>query len=165
MRASGTASRTRPSASSMARATPSIGRPGATAIFAATSSSSGPMYCVRMWMTRCTESPASRPDTILSSTGAETPSPISRLFISMIRMTAMTPSRMPMAMVPSASKTGLPVTTDSPTPSRARTSPIRAPKSSSSTTGSSGTLDWRMNCHQVRLPLILRDSTMAVRNE
>ncbi len=53
----------------------------------------------------------------------------------------------------------------SPTPSRARTSPIRAPKSSSSTTGSSGDFDWRMKLHQLSLPLSGRDSAIAVRKE
>ena len=61
----------------------------------------------------------------------------------------MTPSSTPIAIVPSASNTGLPVSTVSPTPSRAKTSPIRAPKSSSSTTGSSGDFDWRMKPHQL----------------
>ncbi len=77
----------------------------------------------------------------------------------------MTPSSRPIAIVPSASKTGSPVSTVSPTPSSASTSPTSAPRSSSSTTGSSGTLDWRMNCHQVPSPFSGRDSTIAVRNE
>ena len=77
----------------------------------------------------------------------------------------MTPSRMPIAMVPRASNTAFPVSTASPTPSRARTSPIRAPKSSSSTTGSSGDFDWRMKPHQLSLPLSGRDSLIAVRKE
>ena len=42
---------------------------------------------------------------------------------------------------------------------------MSAPKSSSSTTGSSGVVDWRMNCHQDRRPLSSRDSWIAVRNE
>ena len=53
-----------------------------------------------------------------------------------------------MPIVPSASNTASPVSSVSPTPSSASTSPISAPKSSSSTTGSSGVVDWRMNCHQ-----------------
>ena len=100
-----------------------------------------------------------------SSTGAAAPSPMSRLFISTIKMTAMMPSRIPIAIVPSASKTLLPVSTLSPTPSRASTSPTSAPRSSSSTTGSSGLLDCRMNCHQVPVPFNGRDSCIAVRNE
>ena len=42
------------------------------------------------------------------------PSPMSRLFISMIRMTAMTPSSTPMQIVPTASHTGSPVITREP---------------------------------------------------
>ena len=42
---------------------------------------------------------------------------------------------------------------------------MSAPKSSSSTTGSSGVVAWRMNCHQDRPPLRPRDSWIAVRNE
>ena len=52
-----------------------------------------------------------------------------------------------------------------PTPSSASASPISAAKSSSSTTGSSGTLARRMNCTQLASPLSSRDSAMAVRND
>ncbi|OLT15763.1 hypothetical protein BJF78_16135 [Pseudonocardia sp. CNS-139] len=113
---------------------------------------------------RCT-SPVSIADVIVESTGGAAPSPMSRLFISMIRMIAITPSSTPMEIVPNASKTGSPVSTLSPTPSSARTRPTSAPRSSSSTTGSSGTFDWRMNCHHVLSPLSGRDSWIAVRKE
>ena len=63
------------------------------------------------------------------------------------------------------SKTPLPVISVSPTPSSAKTRPISAAKSSSSTTGSSGTREWRMKPTHELLPRILVVSTIAVRNE
>ena len=45
------------------------------------------------------------------------------------------------------------------------TRPIRAPRSSSTTTGSSGFFERRMNCHQLASPLIGRASWIAVRND
>ena len=53
----------------------------------------------------------------------------------------------------------------SPTPNSARTSPISAAKSSSSTTGSSGARARRMNATQDAPPSSGRVSRMAVRNE
>ena len=88
---------------------------------------------------------------------------MSRLFISTIRITAITPSSAPMATVPMPSHTGLPVITVSPTPSNANSRPISAPVSSSSTTGNSGLREFRMNRHQLALPFSGRDSTIAVR--
>ena len=61
------------------------------------------------------------------------------------------------------SQTGLPVITVRPTPASAKTRPISAPVSSSSTTGSSGLREVRMNRHQLPLPFNGRDSTIAVR--
>jgi hypothetical protein len=43
--------------------------------------------------------------------------------------------------------------------------PTSAPRSSRSTTGSSGFFERRMNCHQEASPRTLFDSTIAVRNE
>ena len=88
---------------------------------------------------------------------------MSRLCISIIRMTAMTPSSTPIATVPMPSHTGSPVSIVSPTPASASTRPINAPVSSSSTTGSSGLRDVRMKRHQLTDPLSGRDSTIAVR--
>ena len=48
---------------------------------------------------------------------------------------------------------------------RAMTRPVSAPKSSRRTTGSSGCLARRMNCHHERSPLRGRDSMTAVRND
>ncbi len=94
---------------------------------------------------------------------AVAPSPISRLCISTIRMTAITPSSAPIIIVPIPSQIASPVSMVKPTPSSAKTRPISAPVSSSSTTGSSGLRDRRMNCHQLLPPLSGRDSTIAVR--
>ena len=55
-------------------------------------------------------------------------------------------SRMPMHRVPMPSQTPSSVARARPTPTSARTRPMRAPKSSSRTTGSSGALARRMNC-------------------
>ena len=57
----------------------------------------------------------------------------------------------PMATVPTPSQTGFPVSTVSPTPPSQYQTDQR-PVSSSSTTGSSGLRDRRMNCHQVLAP-------------
>ena len=74
-------------------------------------------------------------------------------------------SRVPMHRVPMPSQTPLSVASAMPTPSRARTRPIRAPKSSSRTTGSSGALARRMNSIQDSVPRVWLDSLMAVRKE
>ena len=68
-----------------------------------------------------------------------------------------------MPTVPMPSHTGSPVSTVSPTPASANTRPISAPVSSSSTTGSSGLREVRMNRHQLPVPFSGRDSTIAVR--
>ena len=60
----------------------------------------------------------------------------------------MTTSSTPMAIEPTASQRGSPVKWARTTPPRARNRPISAPMSSSSTTGSSGCFDRRMNVHQ-----------------
>ena len=52
-----------------------------------------------------------------------------------------------------------------PTPSSANPRPIRAAKSSSRITGSSGCLARRMNCTNDASPLIFEVSMIAVRNE
>ena len=71
-----------------------------------------------------------------------------------------------MASVPTPSHTGSPVTWATLTAMRAMTRPTWAPRSSSSTTGSSGFFERRMNVHQLTCgSLTFRDSTMAVRNE
>ena len=64
----------------------------------------------------------------------------------------MIPSSRPMPRLPAASHRGLPVISARLTPASATTSPSSAPVSSSSTTGSSGLLEERMKCHQVRPP-------------
>ena len=57
----------------------------------------------------------------------------------------MTTSSAPMAQVAAPSKRGSPVTTARVIPVKANARPTRAPRSSSSTTGSSGLLERRMN--------------------
>ncbi len=70
-----------------------------------------------------------------------------------------------MARVPTPSQTPFPVVTASVTPTRAKTSPTRAPKSSSTTTISSGARACRMNCGQLWSPRLCADSCTAVRSE
>ena len=77
---------------------------------------------------------------------------MSRLCISTIRMTAIDAEQHTDARVPMPSQTGLPVSIVSPTPASANTRPISAPVSSSSTTGSSGLREVRMNRHQLPIP-------------
>jgi hypothetical protein len=70
-----------------------------------------------------------------------------------------------MATLPAASQRGSPVQAARATPASAITRPSSAPRSSSSTTGSSGFLEVRTNViHELR-PLSGRDATTAVRNE
>ena len=59
----------------------------------------------------------------------------------------------------------LPVMIVRPTPMRAKTRPMSAAMSSSSTTGSSGCLAWRTNATQLCLPRTWFDSCTAVRSE
>jgi hypothetical protein len=70
-----------------------------------------------------------------------------------------------MARVPKASHTGSPVTAASPTPARAKSRPISAAVSSSSTTASSGFLVVRMNDHQLWSPRSGSASRTAVRRD
>ena len=70
-----------------------------------------------------------------------------------------------MAMLPAASNRALPVSSARPTPASANTSPMSAPTSSSSTTGSSGTFARRMNDHHDSSPLTCLLSRTAVRSE
>ena len=65
------------------------------------------------------------------------------------RMIAITTSRTPIAIEPTASHRGCRSPRPSCRPTSARTSPISAPVSSSSTTGSSGDFALRMNHHQL----------------
>ena len=94
----------------------------ASAIFAPTSSSSGPRYWVRrvdqpVDVVGLLERRRGSPDPRRSVA----PSPISRLCISTIRITAITPSSTPMATVPMPSHTGSPVSIVRPDRRRART--------------------------------------------
>ena len=123
---------------STASAASETDRSGISSIFAPMSSSSGPMCSVRMWMRRFTLGSTSMAATIFCWSAVEAASPMSRPFISIARITAMTMSRTPMASVPTPSHTGSSVTWAMLTAARARTRPTRAPKSSSRTTGSSG---------------------------
>ena len=75
----------------------------------------------------------------------------------------MTSSNTPMAMVPRASQSRSPVIAASATPTSAKARPTSAPRSSSSTTGSSGLFAVRTKRHHDWSPLIFLDSTMAVR--
>jgi hypothetical protein len=70
--------------------------------------------------------------------------PISRLFISTARAIAIATRRTPIASVPRPSKSGLPVMIARATPAVAKNSPMSAPESSSSRTGSSGLREVRM---------------------
>ena len=70
-----------------------------------------------------------------------------------------------MAIVPYASKRGLSVTRAPTMLTSAIARPNNAPRSSSSTTGSSGTFAVRMNDHHDCGPFWMRDSRIAVRIE
>ena len=163
-RADGTAARTRSSAASIAVATSASERLAGIATFAATSSSSGPRCIVRRWITRSIPPPVSAA-TIESITRGAADSPSSRLLISTTSTQATLPSSTPIAIEPTPSQRALPVSAASPTPTSAKTSPISAAKSSSSTTTSSGVFECRMKPNQLSAPLTLADSMIAVRNE
>ena len=78
----------------------------------------------------------------------------------------MTTSSTPIAIEPTASQRGLPVTSAMIRPTSAKTRPISAPMSSSSTTGSSGDFELRMNHHQLfSFGLTWLASLTAVRSE
>ncbi|OIQ69409.1 hypothetical protein GALL_489890 [mine drainage metagenome] len=160
----GTAARVRASASSIAWATSAaVAAPG-TSIFSATSSSSGPRCIVRRWITEDTPGPTNA-TRIRSTTSRAADSPSSRDRVSTESTTAMITSRMPIPAVPPASHRPSPVASVMLTPPRASTSPTSAPKSSRSTTGSSGAFAPRMNATQDWDPRNRFDSATAVRNE
>ena len=92
-------------------------------------------------------------------------SPMRRLFISMARTTAMTPSNAPMAVVPTPSQNAFPVTTAVMTAVRAMTKPTSAPRSSRMTTGNSGDFERRMKRGHDAEPFTSRASWMAGRKE
>ena len=100
-----------------------------------------------------------------ATSSAVADSPSSSDFISVARMMAMVTSRRPIIAVPAASQRPLPVARVRTTPASAKTRPSRAPKSSSSTIGSSGALAVRTKPTQDRAPLCGRDSWIAVRKE
>ena len=118
-------------------------------IFAVTRISSGPMCCVRMWISRSTPSLASIAPTIEALASRPAASPISRPFISIISTTAMTINSTPMLIEPTASQRASPVVSAIAIPPSARRSPTWAPMSSSSTTGNSGCFVVRMKVHQL----------------
>ena len=70
-----------------------------------------------------------------------------------------------MASEPAPSHLPSPVSVASATPVKAKASPIRAARSSSRTTGSSGALVRRMKVPQLRLPRTLLASLIPVRSE
>ena len=70
-----------------------------------------------------------------------------------------------MPRLPRASNRELPVTAESDTPTSAKPSPISAPVSSSSTTGSSASFERRMNAIHDPAPLSARAWRTAVRSE
>ncbi len=128
MRAAGTARRTLVSTRLTASVTSTIDRPSTSSILAATSSSSGPRCWVRMCSRRVTLGSISMAAVMRCTSWSEADSPISRLFISMARIVAMTSSRMPMHSVPMPSHTASPVTSEVVTAARARTRPTSAPE-------------------------------------
>ncbi len=75
----------------------------------------------------------------------------------------MTPSSSPMRTEPTPSQTELSVTVASPSAASAMSRPTSAPESSSSSTGSSGALEPRMNCGHDAPSRSGLDSWMAVR--
>ena len=163
--AEGTAARRRCSAASIASATSAAVSRRPTAIFAATSSSSGPTCRVRRWMTRSMSGSSARAVRISASSSGSAPSPTSMLDTSKDRKTAITTSSTPIAIEPRPSQRPSPVTTAIVTPKRAKARPIRAPVSSSRTTGSSGWRASRTNCDSGLEPRDFFDSRKAVRSE
>ena len=99
---------------------------------------------------------------ILIDCSGNAPSPIKRLFVSIAKIIAINPSRTPIDNVPIPSQTAFPVTSAIRTHTNANTSPIRAPKSSRSTTGNSGMRDLLIKLFQEWSPLYKRDSLTAV---
>ena len=128
----------------MAWAMPADVRPGSSSSLAPTSSSSGPMCWVRMWMRRRTWGVPSMAAWMRRRSSGVADSPISSPFISTTRMRAMVTSSPPIARVAGPSQRGSSSTTARVTPVKAKTRPKSAPRSSSSTTGSSGLLERRM---------------------
>src|SRR5581483_8802017 len=164
-RAWGTPARTAASARSMTNAVSERGMAPSTAILATTRRSSGPRCSVRRWMTRSTPGVPSRAAQMAACTAGAAASPMRRLLVSTASTKAMQPSRAPMARLPTASKRGFPVSSARPMPTRAKARPSSAPVSSRRTTGSSGTLAWRMNSGHRRSPFSSRLSRTAVRSE
>ena len=136
-----------------------------TPIFAATRIVSGLMCTVRMWMTRRTSGPSSSAAMIICCISALAASPISRLLTSTARIAAAVASSKPMPSEPAPSHRPLPVSQDRVTPANANASPIRAARSSSRITGSSGALLRRMKVPQLRSPRTLLASLTPVRSE
>ena len=120
---------------------------------------------MRTWISLSTPSVEEMAARMAAASALVADSPSSRLRISTINTTAMAPSSTPMDSVPMPSHTGALKTVATVTATRANTRPIMAPRSSSSTTGSSGVLDRRMKEVQVAEPRTRFDSTMAVLNE
>ena len=138
-----TASRTRPSAASMARG--DLGgrvRAAPPRSWRRPAAPPGRGACVRMWMTRSTPGRRRRraPRAMAAPARAWRP----RRAAGSSSRPRGRPRRPPAARrcsaVPTPSQMPLPVSRVSPTPNRAKTRPISAAKSSSSTTGSSGAL-------------------------
>ena len=166
IRAVGTARRTLFSIRFTASTASSTDRPCTSSSLAPTSSSSGPMCWVRMWISLVTLGSISMAAAIRCWSVSDAASPMSRPFISIARMMAMTTSSTPMLRVPMPSQRASSVTTVADTATRAKIRPTNAPRSSSSTTGSSGCLERWMKPHQLMPGSLARlDSTTAVRNE
>ena len=161
----GSAARSARSAASMVAATSAAVAPGGTAIFAATSSSSGATCSVLRWMIRSMPGADATASRMRATDWGVAASPRSRLLTSMPRITATDTSSAPMTAEPTTSKYRLWVSSASPTPANATARPSRAARSSSRMTGSSGAFARRMNAHQLWSPRTLFVSMMAVRNE
>ncbi len=153
------------SASLILAAMVSASSPGWTPTLAATSSESGPTCSVRRCITCSNCEPSSIAATMARCISGLADSPISRLFISTARTAATQPSSSPIAMDPAPSHRPSSVTVDKITAHNAKPRPIRAAKSSSSTTGSSGALARLMKAPHLTRPRDSFDWLMAVRNE
>ena len=165
-RAVGTARRTLVSTRFTVSTASETDSPGISSILAPTSSSSGPMCWVRMWIRRCTLGSISMAAAIFSWSVTLADSPMSRPFISIASTMAMPIRSRPIDSVPMPSHRGSPVMCETVTAVRAMTRPTRAPRSSSRTTGSSGCLVRRMKPHQLSCgSLTAEDSMTAVRND
>jgi hypothetical protein len=119
---------------------------------------------VRRWITEGTPSPTSAAR-IASTSARVADSPSSSDFVSTASTTAITTSSTPIPAEPIASQRPSSVTSVIETPNSAMTRPISAPKSSSSTTGSSGAFAVRMYCTQDCFPRVWFASRIAVRKD